>query len=69
MFRVMFSRLELRSSGEDCGMIIDQAVEDMNTDLLKLLQTTTQVTYKIDLYQCYFLYTTSVALDDVLHGR
>jgi hypothetical protein len=50
-------------------MIIDQAVEDMNTDLLKLLQTTTQVTYKIDLYQCYFLYTTSVALDDVLHGR
>jgi hypothetical protein len=69
MFRVMFSRLELRSSGEDCGMIIDQVVEDMNTGLLKLPQTTAQVTYKIDLYQCYSLYTASVALDDVLHGR
>jgi hypothetical protein len=55
-------------SGEDPERIIDQAVEDMNTDLVKLRQTAAQVTYKLDLLQCYSLYTASVALDDVLYG-
>ena len=32
-------------SGEDPERIIDQAVEDMNTDLVKLRQTAAQVTY------------------------
>jgi len=33
-------------SGEDPERIIDQAVEEMNTDLVKLRQTAAQVTHK-----------------------
>lgn len=49
-------------SGEDPERIIDQAVEEMNTDLVKLRQTAAQVTHRflLDRLQCFSFYTTSV---------
>lgn len=49
-------------SGEDPERIIDQAVEEMNTDLVKLRQTAAQVTHRflLDRLQCFSFYKTSV---------
>ena len=56
-------------SGEDPERIIDQAVEEMNTDLVKLRQTAAQVAWKLSLFDfsASFFYTSSVILDDVVY--